>query len=126
MKPTNNGLRSSRVVVAMGSRRNVGGNAARPPGSHPGSVSANGVVRAVDGARSPYFNTLKRRVNLRENRGTYRCELAEQRTIVVPWLRIPIWTYWRIRVVHGIELGPLEVCARTFLETGHVPAAWFL
>jgi hypothetical protein len=84
-------------------------------------------LRAVDGNRSPFFAALKRRVDVREEpTGAYRIEFAEQRQVVIPWLRIPLWTYWRLRVAHSYEHDRLNVPARTFLETGHVPAPWWL
>lgn len=83
-------------------------------------------LRVVDGNRSPWFSTLKRKVDLQHRYGTYHVDLGEQRQLVIPWLRIPYFTYWRIRRVYAYELEKLEIVARSFLETGHVPAAWWL
>lgn len=82
--------------------------------------------RAVDGNRSPYYAALKRRADLAADVIGYRLELAEHRQIVIPWLRIPFFTYWRRGVFHGHKLGTLEVVVRVFLETGHMPAQWHL
>ena len=110
MTPHNNGQRSS--VTPIRKRTPV--------------VAAIEETRAVDGARAATFNVLKRRVKLESKFGVYRLELAEQRTLVVPWLRWPIHSYWRIRVLHGLELAPCETVARVFLSTGHCPAEWWL
>lgn len=83
-------------------------------------------LRAVDGNRSPYYAALKRRVELDDRYGTYNVLLREQRLVLIPWLRWPIFSYWRDRRVYSYELTKLETVARTFLETGHVPAAWWL
>lgn len=99
------------------------------PRRPPARVLSGGIrseLRAVDGARSPFFAALKRRADLREEGSTYRVELGEQRQIVIPWLRWPIFVYWRRRIVRGQKLERIEIVVRTFLETGHVPAQWWV
>jgi hypothetical protein len=82
-------------------------------------------LRAVDGNRSPFFAALKRRADLDDTLpGNYRLTLAEQRQLVIPWLRIPIFTYWHRRDFFGHKVEKLEICVRVFLETGHMPAQW--
>lgn len=82
--------------------------------------------RAVDGNRSPYYAALKRRAEVVDGPGDYRLTLKEQRQVLIPWLRIPIYTYWHVREFYGQQLEKLEVVVRVFLETGHMPAQWFI
>lgn len=79
------------------------------------------VLRATEGCRSPYFNALKRRVSFLERDGVGVLVLAEKRELLVPWLRLPVFTYWRLREVQVSDEIRRGVVARTFLETGHVP-----
>lgn len=82
--------------------------------------------RAVDGNRSPWYAALKRRAEVADGPGDYRLTLKEQRQILIPWLRIPIYTYWHSREFYGVKIARIETSARVFLETGHMPAQWFI
>lgn len=134
---TRNGRRSgSRIPTSSGTPESAGSSSPSSGTSRNTERTGSPIVRgkgwhheslrAVEGCRSPYFNALKRRVKIDEQHGGYRLELAEQREVLVPWIRLPLITYWRIRLVHGGELASIETVARTFLETGHVPAQWFI
>lgn len=83
--------------------------------------------RAVDGNRSPWYAALKRKADLADNpSGGYRLTLAEHRQALIPWLRIPVFTYWRRQTYFGHDVPKLEISVRVFLETGHMPACWHL
>lgn len=83
--------------------------------------------RAVDGNRSPYYAALKRRADLVDDElGGHRLNLAEQRMILIPWLRWPIFTYWRRQTFYGHQIETIEIVVRVFLETGHMPVTWQL
>lgn len=82
--------------------------------------------RSIDGARSPWFFATARAIAVHESAGVFTVELAEKRIVTFPYLRIPLFFYWRRRSVRGLDMGPLGVISRTFLSTGHVPAQWWL
>lgn len=65
---------------------------------------------------------MKRGVALYPQEHGFKLQLSEQRTVVLPYLRWPLWTYWRRVFVYVGKLATSETIARTFLETGHVPA----
>lgn len=82
--------------------------------------------RAVDGNRSPYYAALKRAADLVEHPDGYVLKLREHRQALIPWIRMPVFTWWHRREFHGHKLEKLEVVVRVFLETGHMPATWAL
>lgn len=82
--------------------------------------------RAVDGNRSPYYAALKRSAELKDTTGGYRLVLQEHRQAVIPWIRLPVFTWWHKREFFGQKLEKLEISARVFLETGHMPAQWYV
>lgn len=105
----------------------VGKRARNRPAKGRPTGTAIETIRAVDGCRSPYFNALRRRARLIDDvYHDFKIDLDELREVVIPWLRIPIYTYWRRRTVHAERVEVAEVVVRTFLETGHVPAPRYL